>query len=176
MHRLCTRLAHGVTLAHLSLAPQPAAAQVSDRAASPRSEAAMIARGTFDVKLTPFPADSAMGAAAGAAIGRMAIAKTFHGDLTGTSVGEMLASMSPVQGSAGYVAFEQVTGTLGGKTGSFVLQHSGSMNRGAQSLTIAVVPDSGTGELVGLAGTMTIRITDGRHDYELEYILDGGAR
>lgn len=171
MHRLCTRLALGVTLAHLSLAPQPAAAQVSDRAASPRSDAAMIARGTFDVKLTPYPADSATGAA----IGRMAIAKTFHGDLTGTSVGEMLASMSPVQGSAGYVAFERVTGTLAGKAGSFVLQHSGSMNRGAQSLTIAVVPDSGTGELVGLAGTMTIRITDGRHDYELEYTLDGGA-
>jgi hypothetical protein len=131
----------------------------------------MIARGTFDVTVTPAPADSA----AGTGIGRMTMAKTFHGDLAGTSVGQMLASMSPVQGSAGYVAFERVTGTLAGRKGSFVLQHSGRMRRGAQELTIAVVPDSGTDELVGLAGTMTIRITDGRHDYELEYTLDGGA-
>lgn len=171
MQRLRPRLALGVALVLLSLALPSASAQVSGGVPSSRSKASMLARGTFDVKLTPYPADSA----ADAAIGRMAIAKTFHGDLAGTSVGQMLAAMSPVEGSAGYVAFERVTGTLAGRKGSFVLQHSGSMNRGAQSLTIAVVPDSGTGELVGLAGTMTIRITDGRHDYELEYTFDGGA-
>lgn len=171
MHRLRLPFALGAALAGFAMAPPLASAQAPGGIPSRSRESSMIARGTFDVTLTPAPADSA----AGTGIGRMTIAKTFHGDLSGTSVGEMLASMSPVQGSAGYVAFERVSGTLAGRKGSFVLQHSGRMSRGAQELTIEVVPDSGTGELAGLAGTMTIRITDGRHDYELDYTLDGGA-
>ncbi|HYI11827.1 MAG TPA: DUF3224 domain-containing protein [Thermoanaerobaculia bacterium] len=124
------------------------------------------AAGTFEVKLVPqTPAD------AEAAIGRMSIDKQFHGDLEGTSKGEMLAVQSGVKGSAGYVAMERVTGTLAGRTGTFVLQHSGTMNRGEPGLTITVVPDSGTGGLEGLTGWMTIDIRDGKHFYALEYGL-----
>ncbi len=135
---------------------------------APREETAVTgnrASGTFEVKLTPLDAD------AGGVPGRMSIDKQFHGDLQGTSRGQMLAAMTGVEGSAGYVAIEQVTGTLAGRSGTFVLQHSGIMNRGSPSLTITVVPDSGTGELAGLAGTMTIEIAGGQHSYELEYTL-----
>lgn len=125
------------------------------------------ASGTFEVKLTPLDSD----AAAGGVLARMSIDKQFHGDLQGTSKGEMLAAGTGVQGSAGYVAMEQVTGTLHGRSGTFVLQHSGTMNRGAPTLTVTVVPDSGTGELSGLAGTMTIEIDGGQHWYEFEYTL-----
>ena len=113
------------------------------------------ASGTFDVKLTPQPAEGES-----PAVGRMSIDKQFHGDLEGTSKGQMLAAMTGVKGSAGYVAIEQVTGTLHGRSGAFVLQHSGTMTRGAPQLIVSVVPDSGTGELAGLAGTMTIVIAD----------------
>jgi len=123
------------------------------------------ASGAFEVQLTP-PSDGA-----GSALGRMMIAKTFHGDLTAASEGQMLTAMTDVQGSAGYVALERVTGTLHGRTGTFVLQHSGTMNRGAPHLVITVVPDSGTGELTGLAGAMTITIVDGKHLYEFQYTL-----
>jgi hypothetical protein len=102
-------------------------------------------------------------------LGRMSIDKQFHGDLEGTSKGQMLTAATSVKDSAGYVAIERVTGTLGGRKGSFALQHSGTMARGAPQLTITVVPDSGTGELVGLAGKMTIRIADGKHFYDFEY-------
>lgn len=125
-------------------------------------------RGPFEVKLTP-QADE------GSPLGRMAIDKQFHGDLQGTSVGQMLAGMTAVTGSAAYVALEQVTGVLEGRSGSFMLQHTGVMNRGAQSLTITVVPDSGTGELEGLSGTMMIVITDGKHSYEFDYDLPASA-
>jgi hypothetical protein len=118
------------------------------------------ASGTFDVKLTPAPATE------GSGLGRMAIEKQFHGDLDGTSKGDMLAFSSAVKGSAGYVAMEQVTATLKGRRGTFVLQHSGTMDRGAPSLTVSVVPDSGTDQLAGLAGTLTITIADGKHYYE----------
>jgi uncharacterized protein DUF3224 len=97
--------------------------------------------------------------------------KQFHGDLEGTSKVQMLTAMTDVKGSAGYVAIERVTGTLHGHTGSFVLQHSGSSNRGATQLSITVVPDSGTGQLVGITGKMTITITDGKHSYDFEYTL-----
>jgi len=120
--------------------------------------------GTFDVQLTPTSAPDA-------AVGTMAIAKTFHGDLAGTSEGQMLAVRSAVAGSAGYVAMERVTATLGGKHGSFALQHSGSMDRGEKSLSVTVVPDSGTDDLVGLTGSMGIEIEDGRHLYRLRYSL-----
>jgi hypothetical protein len=128
----------------------------------------MRARGTFEVKLTP----EASGAdAADSALGRLTMAKQFHGDLEGLSRGQMLTAMTPVEGSAGYVAIERVTGTLHGRAGTFVLQHSGTMERGQQQLAIAVVPDSGTGELEGLAGQMIITIADKKHSYDLEYTL-----
>jgi hypothetical protein len=123
------------------------------------------ATGPFDVKL--LPQTSAEGEEPG--IGRMLLDKQFHGDLEAASKGQMLAAMTAVQGSAGYVAMERVTGTLHGRRGSFVLQHTGTMNRGAQSLSVTVVPDSGTEELTGLTGKMNIVIEQGKHSYELEY-------
>jgi hypothetical protein len=126
------------------------------------------ARGTFVIQLTPQPlADSE----AGAGLGRLAIAKQFQGDIVGDSRGEMLSMQTDVKGSAGYVAIERVAGTLHGRQGSFVLQHSGTMTRGIQLLTISVVSDSGTGDLVGLTGTMTLRIDGGVHAYDLAYSL-----
>lgn len=127
------------------------------------------ASGTFEVKLTP------QGDKSGdASLGRMTIDKQFHGDLEGTSKGEMLTVGTAVKGSAGYVAIERVAGTLQGRSGSFALQHSGTMMRGAPQLTISVVPDSGTGQLASLAGTMTIQITDGKHSYRFAYTLEQG--
>lgn len=127
------------------------------------------ATGPFDVKVKP---QAIHEEAAGSTLGRMSIDKQFHGDLEATSRGEMLTAMSDVKGSAGYVAVERVTGTLHGRRGSFSLQHSGTMNRGTQSLTITVVPDSGTGELTGLLGKMKIIIaSDGKHSYDFEYTL-----
>ena len=126
------------------------------------------ATGTFDVKLTPQTTDGQ-----DAALGRMSIDKQFRGDLEGTSKGEMLTAGSAVKGSAGYVAIERVNGTLDGKAGGFALQHTGTMDRGMASLVITVVPDSGVGDLEGLAGTMSITIVDGRHFYVLDYSLPG---
>lgn len=126
------------------------------------------ASGTFEVKLNP----QAMGdSSEGALLGKMSIDKQFHGDLEGTSKGEMLTAGTSVKGSAGYVAIERVSGTLHGRSGTFILQHSGTMTRGAPQLIITVVPDSGTGQLVGLAGKMGINIADGKHSYEFEYTL-----
>jgi hypothetical protein len=133
----------------------------------------MHAAGTFDVTLTPQPPDDRAGSEN---LGRLLIDKQFHGDLEGTSVGQMLAAGSEVEGSAGYVAIERVSGTLHGRRGSFVLQHNGIMDRGAGQLTIVVVPDSGAGELGGLAGRMTIDVADGAHAYDFEYTLDAGER
>ena len=125
-------------------------------------------RGTFTVKMTPLPGDDATG---GAAIGRMAIDKQFQGELSGQSYGQMIAHGNPASGSAGYVAMEQVTGAIGGKSGSFVLQHSATMNRGTPSLSLTVVPDSGTEELQGLAGSMQIIIENKQHFYDFDYTL-----
>jgi len=131
-----------------------------------------FARGPFDVKLAPQSND----ASDGTTLGRLTIEKQFHGDLEGTSRGEMLSAGTATKGSAGYVAIERVSGALAGKRGTFVLQHSGTMNRGAQQLTISVVPDSGSGELAGLSGTMTIIIgPGGMHDYEFEYTLSDSS-
>jgi hypothetical protein len=130
------------------------------------------ASGTFDVKLLPQPPDEKP---EGASVGRMSIDKQFRGDLEGTSRGQMLAMMTEVKGSAGYVAIERVSGVLAGRRGTFALQHNGIMTRGEPQLTVTVVPDSGTGELVGLAGTMTITITDGKHFYALDYTVVEGA-
>jgi len=124
------------------------------------------ASGQFEVTLTPLPASER------GEIGRMSIDKRFSGELTGTSRGEMLMAGTAIAGSAGYVAIERVSGTLAGRTGSFVLQHSGLMKRGDGSLTVTVVPDSGAEGFAGIAGTMTIEITGGRHQYALEYSID----
>ncbi len=126
------------------------------------------AKGTFEVKLNPQAQDDK---SEDATLGRMSIDKQFHGDLEGISKGQMLTALTTVTGSGGYVAIERVSGTLHGRRGAFVLQHSGTMTRAALQLTITVVPDSGTGQLVGLAGKMAIEIADGQHSYDFEYTL-----
>ena len=127
------------------------------------------AGGTFEVQLNPQKPDNKE--AERANLGRMSIDKQFHGELEGTSKGEMLSAGTEVTGSAGYVAIERVSGTLRGRSGTFLLQHSGTMTRGAPQMSVTVVPDSGTGQLAGLAGKMTIEITDGKHSYEFDYTL-----
>jgi len=126
------------------------------------------AQGRFDVALTPLAiADPA----AAPTLGRMSIDKRFHGDLEATSTGEMLTAGTAVKDSAAYVAIERVTGTLHGRRGTFVLQHTGIMTRGVGQLTVAVVPDSGTDDLEGLVGTMSITIVGREHSYDFEYAL-----
>src|SRR5580700_5054920 len=143
-------------------------AQSSSIPTTPRGSAmALHAKGTFDVKVAPVAEDKAEGST----LGRYSLDKQYHGDLEATSKGEMLTAGTDVKGSAGYVAIERVTGTLGGRKGSFVLQHTGTMNRGTPTLTVSVVPDSGTDELAGLTGTLTIIIADGKHSYDFEYSL-----
>ncbi len=126
----------------------------------------MQAKGTFDVQL---PSHSVAPGTEAAQLSRKAIHKTFQGDLEAHSLGEMLASLSTIPGSAGYVAMERVEGNLAGRPGSFVLMHLGTMDRGQRTLTIQVIPDSGTGELEGLSGTMEIDIRDGQHYYLFNY-------
>jgi hypothetical protein len=169
--------ARAAATAALLLAALAAGSLASAQRRPPRPEPApqkvamtLHARGSFEVTLTPQPVDAY---ADGAALGRLSIDKRFHGDLDATSKGQMLTGMSPVKGSAGYVAIERVSGTLGGRTGSFVLQHSGTMTRGAPHLVVTVVPDSGTDELAGLTGTMTIDVSNGAHAYAFEYSLAG---
>ena len=135
-------------------------------------ETVNLTKGTFEVKLAPQSSDDpAARHEEGAPLGRMSIDKQFHGGIEGASKGEMLTAGWPAKGSAGYVAVERVTGTLDDKRGSFALMHTGTMSKGAQQLTIIVVPDSGTGELTGLDGKFTIKIADGKHFYEFEYVL-----
>jgi hypothetical protein len=129
----------------------------------------MTARGTFDAKVVQQPQDDS----AGGPFGRLFLDKHFHGDLDGASKGQMLAAGTAVEGSAGYVALEQVIGTLNGKHGSFILQHRGTMRKGVYDLSVTVVPDSGTDELAGIAGEMKIVIEGGKHSYEFEYTLNG---
>jgi hypothetical protein len=126
------------------------------------------ASGTFEVKLNPQTPEANVG---DPTVGRLAIDKQFYGDINATSRGQMLAVGTDVEGSAGYVALERVNGTLHGHSGTFALQHNGTMARGVPQLTITVVPDSGTDQLVGLAGNMTIEIVDGKHLYNFEYTL-----
>ena len=128
----------------------------------------MRATGSFLVTMNPQPPyDSGEGVT----LSRIAITKRFEGDLSGSSSVEMLSAMTPVKGSAGYVAIERVFGTLDRRVGSFILQHSGTMNRGQPSLSVTVVPDSGTAGLKGLAGAMTIDIKDSKHFYTFDYTL-----
>ena len=128
----------------------------------------MQATGPFEVKLSPQAPTPAI---VSTNIGRQTLDKQFHGDLEAISLGEMMAFMSGTPGSGAYVALERVDGTLHGRRGSFVLQHTGVMNRGVPSLSVMVVPDSGTGELAGLSGAMMIHIENGRHSYTFEYAL-----
>ena len=126
------------------------------------------ASGPFEVTLKPLPMDNNPGSEM---LARMSIDKQFSGDLEATSKGQMLTGGTAIKTSAGYVAIELVTGTLKGRKGSFILQHNGVMNRGAPSLVITVVPDSGTEQLEGIRGTMAIKIDGGKHSYELNYTL-----
>lgn len=141
-------------------------AQSSAATADNRTEKApaMHATGPFDVKLAPQPSDDA-------SLGRMSLDKHYHGDLDATGTGQMLTGGDFKTGSAAYVAMEKVTGTLKGRTGTFLMQHSGTLTRGSQQLSIIIVPDSGTGQLAGIAGKMDVKITEGKHSYELEYTL-----
>jgi hypothetical protein len=163
-------LAAVVAGAGLALAAAPTPAQTPVARLQPAQEGTLVTRqatGTFEVKLAPQQAHSPD-------LGRMTLDKQFHGDLEAVSVGEMLSAMTAVKGSAGYVAMELVRGTLHGKQGTFVLQHSAFMIRGTPDLTVTVVPDSGTGELTGLTGRMQIIIeAGGGHSYRFEYTLPG---
>ncbi|HEY0319458.1 MAG TPA: DUF3224 domain-containing protein [Pyrinomonadaceae bacterium] len=127
------------------------------------------ARGTFDVQASPQPPYDT---AEGATLSRVSISKQFQGDLEAISTVEMLGAMTETKGSAGYVAIERVKGKLHGRTGSFVLQHSGTMMRGEQELVVSVVPDSGTNELKGISGKMKIDIVEGKHLYTFDYIIN----
>jgi len=127
-----------------------------------------LAKGVFTVKLL---SQTLADPDAGNTLGRLSIAKDFSGDLLATSKGEMLSAGTAVKGSAGYVAIERVVGSLHGRSGSFVLQHSGTMNRGEPQLSVTVVPDSGTDALEGLTGQLSIVIVDGEHRYEFGYSL-----
>ncbi len=160
--RLHTTLLLSIALLLPALAPAAPPSPVTPPAMT------QTAQGRFDVQLTPV--DAPPGGEA-EAIGRMLIRKQFHGDLDATSLGEMLAHRSGVAGSAGYVAMERVQGRLAGRSGSFVLMHQGEMDRGQSKLTVRVVPDSATGELTGLAGTLAIDIRDGQHFYTFDYRL-----
>ncbi len=122
------------------------------------------ATGGFTVKLSPLET-------AVTGLGRLSIDKRFEGDLDATSAGEMLSVGTEVEGSAGYVAIERVVGTLAGREGTFALQHTGTMNRGTPELEVTVVPDSGTGALTGLTGSLAILRGDGGHRYEFDYAL-----
>ena len=166
-----TALVGVAVVAAVALLSLPARAQTPTLTpAQKEAPVKQVARGTFIVKLTPGPAtdDPAV-----ADLGHMTIDKLFHGDIEGTSKGEMLTAGTATKGSAGYVAMERVTGSLQGRKGSFILQHTATMTRGAPWLSISVVPDSGTGQLLGIAGTLSILIENGEHSYVLEYTIDG---
>ncbi len=166
--QICAIVAIGLVASHL-FCPL-AHSQINLLPAQSRKEKTMTthATGTFEVKITTqAPEDKADGVS----LERFLNEKQFRGDIEASSRADMLTAGTEVKGSAGYVAMERVTGTLHGRTGSFVLQHSGIMNRGVPQLSVTVVPDSGTGQLVGLAGKMAIDIRDGKHFYDFEYTL-----
>src|SRR5579864_1626073 len=149
----------------------PTATKETDQSNPQEKHMTQQATGSFDVKMAPQKPDSEVAQAA--SIARFTIDKVFHGDLEGTSKGEMLGAQTEVKGSAGYVAMERVTGVLRGRKGGFVFQHSGTMARGSLDLSVTVVPDSGTGELRGLSGKMNIIIApDGKHSYEFAFTME----
>jgi hypothetical protein len=160
--------------AALSILPLAAIAADYPHSSKETAMTSRFATGPFDVKLAPQTLSSV---AERSGLGRMSLDKQFHGALEATSSGEMIAFRSAVAGSAGYVAMETVRGTLDGRAGSFVLQHSSTLTRGEPTQAITVVPDSGTGALVGIAGRMVIDIAaDGAHTYRLDYTLADAAR
>ena len=140
----------------------------SDSGTTQKGAPVTQAKGTFEVKLDP---QGEADKAEGSTLARMSLDKKYHGDLEATAKGTMLTAGTDVKGSAGYVAIERVTGTLNGKTGSFVLQHNGTLSRGTPVQNIIVVPDSGTGQLAGISGKLLVIIADGKHSYEFEYTL-----
>jgi hypothetical protein len=142
--------------------------QVPLQKASKGTSMSNRASGTFEVKVKPLPNDEKV---PGLTVGRMSLDKEWKGDFAGASKGEMMTMGTSVEGSAGYVAAELVTGTLKGRSGSFALLHHGTMKGGEFKLLVTVVPDSGTGQLVGLAGTLAIVISNGKHSYDLDYTL-----
>lgn len=125
----------------------------------------MIIKGSFDTEITPVVDDELD-------VGRMLIKKTYSGDMNGTGLGQMLSFRVATKGSGAYVAIEHFTGAIGKLKGAFTLQHTGSMHRGVDSLLVVVVPDSGTGELVGIAGSLQINIVEGKHFYVFDYVLE----
>jgi hypothetical protein len=127
------------------------------------------AKGSFEVSMSPEPPYDVSD---GVSLGRVSIKKQFKGDLEATSSAEMIGARGEIKGSAGYVAIERVVGSLGGRSGGFVLQHFGVMTRGTGELTVSVVPDTGTGELRGIAGRMKIDIVEGKHLYAFEYSFE----
>lgn len=163
MHRFMCGLALGFAL--LGVPTQTSAHGLSLQS-SPAGKAAELteAKGTFEVKVAPLASGPGEGLAG------YSLDKTYHGDLEATGKGQMLSGGDPASGNAGYVAIERVTGKLGGKSGSFALMQSGTMSKGsAPQLTVTIVPGSGTGELSGIYGSMTITISAGRHDFTLQY-------
>lgn len=132
-------------------------------------ETIMHAKGSFDVKVVPQKRDNPQEENAG--ISRMSLDKQFHGDLEGSSNGEMLSFTTEVKGSAGYVAMERISGKLNGRSGTFAMQHNATMTRGTPDMNVVVVPDSGTGELARISGTLIITILKGKHFYEFDYSL-----
>ena len=153
----------GLTLAVLAIGVRAD----QERSKSNKKEVAMTAQGTFEVKVTPQPQDDSTGGP----FARLFLDKQFHGELDATSKGQMLGAGTAVEGSGGYVALELVTGKLNGRRGNFILQHKGTMSKGVYMMHVTVVPDSGTDELAGIAGTMTIIIEGGKHSYNFEYTL-----
>ena len=127
-----------------------------------------LAKGTFTVEMQPQVEPTT---SEGVSLGRLLLNKQFDGDLIATGKGEMLTALTPTKGSAGYVAIERVVGVLHGRSGSFVFQHSGTMDQGVQRLTITVVPGSGTADLAGISGAFKISLAEGKHFYEFEYLL-----
>jgi Protein of unknown function (DUF3224) len=154
--------------AHAQQPTQPLAKPTMTNPANSKTTLNQTAKGTFVVKLQPLGME---GQPAGSTLNRMSIDKQISGDLVAMTTGQMLSAMTQTKGSAGYVAIERVEGTLHGRKGSFVLQHNGIMNRGAPSLTVSVVPDSGTDELAGISGEFKMIIADGKHSYEFTYSL-----
>ena len=157
-----------LTLALLGVAARAQTQSPAGSTATKDSVVTTHAIGTFEVKVSPYTEDKYD---EGTTLGRYSLDKQYHGDLEAISLAGMLTAGTSVKGSAGYVAIERVRGTLNGRKGTFVLQHTGTMNRGALQLSVSVVPDSGTDQLTGLTGTMNIIITDGKHSYDFEYAI-----
>lgn len=170
--RISTNLALKlVSVLTLTLFGVAAPAQTQSPAGSIAAKDSVVtthAIGTFEVKVRP---ETEGKYDEGTTLGRYSLDKQYHGDLEAISLGGMLTAGTSVKGSAGYVAIERVSGTLNGRKGTFVLQHTGTMNRGALQLSVSVVPDSGTDQLTGLTGTMNIVIADGKHSYDFEYAI-----